>query len=104
MKQGDLFEAKAARDAALDKVEENSGEFSARALQAIGRLEPGEWTGESIRLHLESLGIRPHHHNAWGAVINHAIKAELLFMTGRVAHMATAKSHARRTPVYLKMT
>lgn len=97
----DLFEAADARDRALKKVADNAGDFMGRGLKAIMAL-PADWrgTGEELRLYLAGLGIEPHHHNAWGALIRTAVVSRLLRPTGEYVSMKTVKSHARRTPVY----
>ena len=96
-----LFDAADQRDKALAQVQANAGDFTSRALGALRDFPDGfETTGEQIRVLLDRRGIRPHHHNAWGAVINIALRNGLLEDTGRMTKMSTAKSHARRTPVY----
>lgn len=101
MSQYDMFESKSARDAALNQVEENAGNFTVAALDAIASIPSGSiMTGEDIRRAVSNAGIRPHHHNAWGALINIGIKRKLIEPTGDYVHMSDIKSHARRTPVY----
>lgn len=96
-----LFEAAGARDAALAQVSHNAGTFTDAALTALRQFPQGyEGTGEQIRLLIERRGIRPHHPNAWGAVINTAVRRGLLTDTGRMERMNTLKSHARKTSVY----
>lgn len=94
--------AKVARDAALEQVATNAGsDWGAQAIRMIASLPPGEYTGERLRLRLREQGLAPpHHHNAWGALINSAIRKRLLTDTGRRQHMESEKSHARKTPVY----
>src|SRR5215472_10718968 len=96
----DPFGAKAARDAALERVLWAGGRWKDVALRYISLLRRG-WrgTGEQLRLAMLRNGCPfPHHHNAWGAVINRAIVDHgYLRGTGRYAHMETEKSHARRT-------
>lgn len=97
----DLFEAADARDRALKLVSEHAGDFMQRGEAAIRAL-PAGWrgTGEELRLYVEALGIEPHHHNAWGALIRVCVTAKWIRWTGEHEHMKTAKSHARLTPVY----
>ena len=96
-----LFEAADARDRALAQVQSNAGDFGARALAALAAFPSGfEATGEKIRNLIERQGIRPHHPNAWGAVINTAVRRGLLTWTGRMGQMTALKSHARKTPIY----
>lgn len=100
MTQLDLEDAIMARDMALKQVSDNSGEFMPRALHALKSLPPGDYTGEDIRLHLEGLGIVPHHNNAWGALIRKAVNSRLIIFTDKYVPMKAKKSHARRTPLY----
>jgi hypothetical protein len=97
--------AKAARDEALERVTESGGDWQDRALLMLRRLPPGfEGTGEAFRLRLITDGLdKPHHHNAWGALIRHAIRLGHLQDTGKMAHMRTVRSHARKTPVYVRV-
>jgi hypothetical protein len=100
-----LFDARASRDAALERVRNNAGSWTAQAMHGIRQHVPPGWTGsgEAIRLLLFKGGLpRPHHHNAWGAVIRLAVAKRLLRPTGQYTHMLTEKSHARKTPVYVR--
>lgn len=98
--QYDLFAAREARDAAMDRVQGNAGQdWNAAALSSIGSVS-GLVTGEDIRLHVEAIIGAPHHHNAWGAVIRQAIKGGIISRTNMYRQMKTKKSHARITPVY----
>ncbi len=103
MSQGNLFDPpppEDRRDEALDRVGKNAGRFVDAVRQVVPQLVGLEVTGEDIRVECGKLGIRPHHHNAWGAVINSLVREEALIFTGREVHMKTSKSHARRTRVY----
>lgn len=102
--QPDLFDARAARDEAIAAVSLNAGEWLSQIMRGIQQLRSG-WagSGEALRLVLGEKGFpEPHHHNAWGAAIRHAITKGLLRPTGQYTHMKTRKSHARKTPVYLR--
>ena len=100
--QQDLFEAKQARDEALKRVENNSGDWLGKALREIGLLPGGrEMIGEDIRIAIHEKVGAPHHHNAWGAVIKSAVSRKLLIPTDKYRHMKTKKSHARASRVYL---
>lgn len=103
-KQGDLFGAPAARDAALKRVKDNAGQWMAAAwgaALAVAKEQDGRVvTGEDFRLAIRNRIPRPHHHNVWGAFIRDLAKAEILIDTKETANMRTKKSHARRTPVY----
>ena len=100
--QPDLFEGRAARDEALERVAMNSGAWMDSALAMIAYLPAGiEMTGEAIRVYLRERGLPPpHHHNVWGALIASAIKRQLLAETGRYGQMRMKRSHARKTPLY----
>jgi len=72
-----------------------------RGLEIIAGLRLGrELTGEDIRHAIEVRGVRPHHHNAWGALIMAAVRKELIQKTGRLVKMKDPRSHARQTPIY----
>jgi len=103
MKTADLplFSALEARDRAIDQVSDNSGDFMSDAISAMRRMEPGDVTGEDVRNYLSGLGIEPHHHNAWGALIMLAIKHGVLHPTDQFRNMRGPKSHGRMTRVYM---
>jgi hypothetical protein len=94
--------AKQARDAAVKKVSDNSGDWISHGLALLGRLPRGYvGIGEEIRLRLTEMGLAaPHHHNAWGALILHGVKRGILRGTGRIGHMKMEKSHARKSEIY----
>jgi hypothetical protein len=100
----DLFEAaeaRAARDEAIQRISSSAANWMPRARLAVQALPAGwEGTGEDIRLHLLRLLEPPHHHNAWGALVNHCVKAGWLEWTGSIRNMRTRRSHARSTKVY----
>ena len=98
------FESVLARDQALARVERAAGKFMAMGIGGIAMLNPGEYTGEDIRLKLSRVGIVPHHHNAWGSLIMQAVKLGLLKNTGRMEQMRVRSSHARMTSVYVKIS
>jgi len=91
--------AEAARDKALEKVAK--AKFREEVLAMIEGLPPGSVvTGEDIRLTGTALEIKPHHPNAWGAVVMHAIRKGMLEATGEMRKPKTVKSHARKIQVY----
>lgn len=94
--------ARARRDEALDRVATNAGDWMPAALQVLARRPcPGDFTGEELRLHLVAAGCpEPHHCNAWGALINQAVRLKIIRATGRYRKMKLPRSHARATPVY----
>lgn len=99
MQQTTIDDAIRARDDALGRVSRNAGSYTDRALEQIRTID-GEFSGEDIRLLVESRIGKPHHHNAWGAIIRTAIKQGAIQRTGRMAQMNTRRSHARMTPTY----
>lgn len=99
----DLFdptESKARRDEGMARAALRSSDFMELALLAINLLPRGEYTGEVIRADLLNKGIEPGHPNAWGALINAAVRRGLIRQTGRYVPMQAKKSHARATQVY----
>lgn len=97
-------DAKLERDEALRRIEQNAGRWFDQAMAFIISLPHGHiGTGEDIRfLIAERIG-NPHHHNAYGSLISHAVKDRLIVETGRRPHMRGPKSHARRTPEYRRI-
>lgn len=95
----DLFEARAARDEGMAEV--TRPKFAALYLQYCTTLEHGLLvTGEDITRACQDQGIFPHHHNAWGAAANAAVRKGLLIDTGERRPMRLRTSHARKTPLY----
>lgn len=101
----DIQTGEAARDEAIERVDEHNKHWRESVLALIERLPHG-WTGigEDIRLLAleEKLG-KPHHHNAWGGVIMGAVKRKLLVDTGERRKMRVTASHARQSPIYRKI-
>jgi hypothetical protein len=99
----DAERARHERDAALQRVSSNAGRWIDRAMAAISLVPAFEGTAEDLRFRLVRDGLEPpHHHNAWGAVTRKALDRGLLKRTGKLRAMTGAKSHARRTEVYIK--
>ncbi len=91
------------RDIALEQVSDKAGSWMLRAMTMLRTQFHGEATGEQIRLALMAAGLPPpHHHNAWGAFINAAIRLGILEPTGRKDQMHTPRSHARSTQILRK--
>lgn len=102
MIQLNIFDSRAARDIALSTVSQNSGSFIDEALEVISSLEPGrKVTGEDIRQELDARKVFPHHSNAYGSLINIAVRRKLLVPTPEFVSMKRVSSHARSTRVYL---
>lgn len=99
-----LAEAQAARDEGIDLVLEHAGKSFLDQVFALVAAKPigTELTGEDIRVDCEAIGIHPSHHNAWGGATMRLVKSGVLQNTGRLTAMRTKKSHARKTPVYVR--
>lgn len=88
------------RDENLQLVSRNP--FMADSWEVLQRIPAGYYTGEDIRHIIEAQDIRPHHNNAWGALIRKAVIHNLLIETGRWLKMKDVKQHAHRSPEYFK--
>ena len=103
--QLDMFSsAETLRDAALDQVLHNAGEWYpaafAQAMRVICERAGQEKTGEQLRLLVYRVtGPPPNHHNAWGGVVRELKRHHQLTQIGWT-HMMTPRSHARLTPLY----
>jgi hypothetical protein len=103
MEQSNLFEARQARDAGMQRVISHNLPWKDEALRfARVFLHTGEeLTGEAIRLRLRNAGCpTPTHHNAWGPFIKSLVVSGMLIDTLRTGWMTTKKSHAARTPLW----
>ena len=89
------------KDHGITRTLAANGGWNEAAISAIAALPVG-WigTGEDIRVRV---GEEPAHPNAWGALINRALKADLIYPTGEYRPMTAKASHGRRTPVYERM-
>jgi hypothetical protein len=98
----DLFTALEAKQAAFDHMETTERPWFDHAIEAVAKLPFGwEGTGEDVRLFLYELGVAlPLKQQAWGALMHHAAKRNLVHETGEWRPMRLKESHARRTPVY----
>jgi hypothetical protein len=104
--QPDLFSGKALRDSGIAQVlDRNEGWLESCVKEAqrfVSTHGNGEFTGEDIRYHCRMLVGHPHHHNAWGGLINILVKRKIIRPTGRWKPMRDPGSHARRTPIYVR--
>lgn len=93
-----------ARDIALERVEGGAGDWFTDAVNGFPNLPLGDtFTGEDIRrVVIGSLG-KPHHHNAFGALVNRLVRLGWIRRTGEYRSMREVRSHARQTPVYVKV-
>jgi hypothetical protein len=91
-----------ARDNALNVVLDNAGDWKEQVREYVKRLPPGmELLGEKVRTLCLDRGVKPHHHNAWGAMIKTLVKEGYLEpIAGRFEAMKAKGSHARKTQVY----
>lgn len=98
-----LDDAMAARDAALEQVADNNVGWLRQAVAEMAALPDGtEDTGEGFRKRLLDRGLRPPAHpNAWGSLTMTLTKRKVLVPTGEYRPMTEAKSHGRKTPVYV---
>jgi hypothetical protein len=92
-----------ARDNAQTAVLDNAGvEWRQQVRDYIKGIAPGtELRGEQVRTLCLDRGIKPHHHNAWGAMIKTLVKEGYLeVIDGKFEAMQAKGSHARKTQVY----
>ncbi len=97
----DQKEAERLRDRGLYTVAVKAAPWFDKALEQVAGLRGWEGTGEDLRIALVPIIGEPHKPNAWGALINSAIKSGYLTRTGERRKMRTKKSHARTTDVYV---
>ena len=104
-KTGDMFDlaaARAARDEALERVLDPNDDWKTRCFKLAPHYPEQVFTGEALRLWLTEHAGSPHHHNAWGGLVNGLKRAGIIIDLNRLGQMKTKKSHARRTPLYRK--
>lgn len=98
----DEDEARLGRDVGMARVLSRNSTWAEDVSAWIMNLPHG-WTGtgEDIRrIWRKNGGLLPTHHNAWGGVINGAVRRGVLIKTGKRKHMYAAKSHSRTTDIY----
>lgn len=90
------------RDKGIRQVTDHNQSWHDGALKALEKLRgTGKtMTGEQMRFWLAGEVGFPKHPNAWGALINAAVKVGLIQDTGDQSQMTATRSHARRTPVW----
>lgn len=94
-------EAQVERDIGIAQVVQNNKDWIARGIKRLQGWRGAEFTGEQVREWLIRQGFEePTHPNAWGALINTAVRRGILVDTLRTVKMTAKKSHARRTPVW----
>jgi hypothetical protein len=89
------------RDQSLETVLENAGQDWKASVIGVAKTMDGELIGETIRKACEAHGLKPHHPNAWGAIVSLLVKRGVLRPTGQHQPMREPRSHARMTPVYV---
>ncbi len=93
----------AARDQGLAQTLGHNESWSIRALNYIRLIPAGTiLTGETIRERLTIAAIEPGHPNAYGALTKLARHHRLIEPTGNYVPMHHVKSHARKTPQYIR--
>lgn len=99
-----MMDAKAGREEGIERVLADEYTWYDVAIMKLHKFPKGErYTGEQIRHELLRRGLwTPHHHNAWGGFMMHAVRQEIIIKTGELVPMADKKSHARMTPIYEK--
>lgn len=104
--QLDLFASRMARDKAIASVEANNVRWvdkAASAFEAIFRIDGPSFTGEQVRVQVAACGLKPSHHNAWGALMNKLLRSGRITSTGEYGQMSDVRSHARKTPFYMRV-
>lgn len=91
------------RDEALATVLEHAGPAFTESVGdlVLSKLLGKNVTGEEIRLLCLKRGIRPHHHNAWGGIVNALVRRGVLVRLNGMKSMVDPTSHARKTFCYL---
>lgn len=97
------MKAREERDRALKQVSENAEDWFTKATSAlptiIGMMPP-EFSPEELRTAVSSVVGDPHHHNAWGALTNTAVRRKLMVATGQLRQNRKKESHARVVRLY----
>ncbi len=109
---GPLFTGELLRDEGIAKVSSNNESWMAVALESAeyfvstcdGEMRHRTFTGEDIRHHCSGSAGCPAHSNAWGALINTLLKRKIITPTGEYRAMRDDNSHARKTPVYHRLS
>lgn len=103
MNQPSLFSAVKARDDGIARTSSKNSAWLVSALEMLPQMKSAmhEATGEEMRIWLRANGLpEPTSPHAWGAMTRTAYTRGIIEDTGRVKHMWTEKSHARRTPIW----
>ncbi len=101
----DIDAGKSLRDAAFARVRENGRLWLTYAIVVFPTLDlPEEFLGEDVADALREVLGEPHTPNAFGSLMSKLIEVGLITGTGRWATMRRPGSHARRSPVYRRVT
>ena len=104
MPEFDAEKSRQERDKGMARVLRSNAKFADVAGAFIINLPHGwEGTGEDIRrVYYRTNTLKPNHSNAWGGVINAAVRNGYLQKTGKRRPMRDTKSHARSTDRYVR--
>jgi hypothetical protein len=92
----DLLASIEAREEGLRRVTRE--EFQRIGMDTIMSLPRG-WTGDAQDIRVR-VPVRPHHYNAWGALILRAVRSGYLQSTGDTTPGRLVSTHAHRNPVW----
>ncbi len=107
---GPLFTGELLRDEGIAKVSANNESWIELSVKEVQRFTLqsdagyGTFTGEDIRFWCSRTIGCPAHSNAWGALINTLLKRKIITPTGEYRAMRDDNSHARKTPVYRRLS
>jgi hypothetical protein len=94
----DLDEGKRLRDEGIGRVHREG--FTAAVSKVLDTMVGRRVKGENIRDECIRRGVEPHHHNAWGGVINGFVKQGRLRFTGEFTPAASVKTRAHPVKIY----
>lgn len=92
------------RDQGIKQVDENAVPWKDVAWSVLCWLPAGEWSADEINAIVERDAGRPHHPNAYGALIMRGVRSGVLKPTGRYRKSQRASCHAHKYQVYTKGT
>ena len=92
----------ALRDEGLAAVSDNAQPWMDKALALLPQMSfwRHQVTGEDIHLWIEARIGPPHHFNAWGALVNTAVRRGIIEFADCYRKCTSPVRHAHRTPVY----
>jgi hypothetical protein len=97
--------AEQARDEGRERVKKSNDEWFGDAMKVIAGM-PSDFVGigEDVRHYVANRIGPPKKPQAWGSLISHAVRKNMLRETGELRKMRDLKSHARRSMVLAKGT